>query len=407
MLLLGSKKEKRWFGRFYEDVIESGRVHRIRRQEFLGTLKDLPTKKLAMRELDGKRLVAINSPSYRPRPTATFAVFAGLWMEQCRTRKRRPLKPSTILNWQNILDKHVLPVLKDIPLSDVSNRTMKEFVEILVGKGLASQTIQNITQVVKLVKASAKDEDGNELYPAKWNHAFIDMPAASEKRQPSFTTEQVAEIVKAASGRMQMAAILFAATGMRAGELLGLEVRHFDGASIVVEQAVWGGKVQRPKTPNAKRVIDLHPDVANLLRQYVGNRSAGFIFQTSSGKPISQPNLLKREFHPILETLGISKRGFHSFRRFRNTYLRKSQCPDGLIKFWMGHAKLDMTDVYDRVREDVEFRKDVARSMGVGCELPKSLTVRSKEGGFRTRFGRELVDVRTEVVEKAGVSDGI
>jgi len=32
-----------------------------------------------------------------------------------------------------------------------------------------------------------------------------------------------------------------------------------------------------------------------------------------------------------------------------------------------------MTDRYDKVREDVEFRKDVAKSVGVGFELPKTL----------------------------------
>ena len=42
-----------------------------------------------------------------------------------------------------------------------------------------------------------------------------------------------------------MAAILFAATGLRAGELLGLEVRHFDGTSVRVEQAIWKGQVYR------------------------------------------------------------------------------------------------------------------------------------------------------------------
>src|ERR1700730_15567506 len=39
LLLLG-EKQKRWFGTWYEDVIEAGRVRRIRRQEFLGTFKD-------------------------------------------------------------------------------------------------------------------------------------------------------------------------------------------------------------------------------------------------------------------------------------------------------------------------------------------------------------------------------
>jgi integrase len=305
----------------------------------------------------------------------TFKAQSLVWTERCRTRKRKPIKPSTLHNWQSILDNHVLPVLGTTPLSFVGNKAMKDLVEVLVGKGLSPQSIKNITQVVKLVKASAVDENGDELHPTKWNHDFIDMPVVDEtkQRKPSFTGEQVTKIVKATSGRVQMAIILFATTGMRAGELLGLEVRHFDGSSVTVEQEVWSGKVQGPKTPNAKRVIDLHPDAADLLKQFIGDRSTGFVFQTRSGKPLTQTNLLKREFHPILETLGISKRGFHSFRRFRNTHLRKSGCPDGLLKFWMGHANKDMTDRYDKVREDVEFRKDVAKAMGVGVELPKTL----------------------------------
>jgi hypothetical protein len=33
-----------------------------------------------------------------------------------------------------------------------------------------------------------------------------------------------------------------------------------------------------------------------------------------------------------------------------------------------------MSDRYDRVRDDVVFRKDVARKMGTGFEVPKTLT---------------------------------
>jgi hypothetical protein len=80
------------------------------------------------------------------------------------------------------------------------------------------------------------------------------------------------------------------------------------------------------------------------------------------------------EEREILKTLGIPKCGFHAFRRFRNTFLRNSLCPDGLLKFWMGHAAKDMSDRYDRVREDVQFRRDAARSLGVGFEVPKALS---------------------------------
>ena len=51
-------------------------------------------------------------------------------------------------------------------------------------------------------------------------------------------------------------------------------------------------------------------------------------------------------------------------------------CPDGLLKFWMGHSAKDMSDHYDKVRDDVVFRRDVAKSFAVGFELPKTLTAK-------------------------------
>lgn len=258
------------------------------------------------------------------------------------------------------------------------NRSLKTLVAGLVRKKLSPQTIKNIVTVARLVRASAVDEDGNELFPLKWNHRFIDMPQVNKEKQsrPTFAATEVASIAKAANGRLQMICILLAASGLRAGELFGLEVRHFDGTSVRVQQSIWGGKVQEPKTVNSKRFVDLHPDAAALLQQFVGDRKSGFIFQTSSGKPVTQTNILKHGLHPLLEKLGISKRGFHCFRRFRNTYLRQQRCPDGLLKFWMGHTKRDMSDVYDRSSEDVPYRKDVSIAMGVGFELPKTLTAK-------------------------------
>ncbi|MGB8522439.1 MAG: hypothetical protein WCD43_05710 [Candidatus Acidiferrales bacterium] len=90
------------------------------------------------------------------------------------------------------------------------------------------------------------------------------------------------------------------------GELTGLEVKHFDGTSVEVEQAIWAGngvkvKPGKPKTKNAYRTVDLHPDVSALLETYIGeDRKKGYIFQTSSGSPLAQSNILRREFHPLL-----------------------------------------------------------------------------------------------------------
>ncbi len=135
------------------------------------------------------------------------------------------------------------------------------------------------------------------------------------------------------------------ATGLRSGELFGLEVKHFNGTSIAIEQEVWHNIVQAPKTVNALRTIELHPSVVKLLKSFIGPRTSGYIFQSSTGTPVHQSNFLRREFHPVLKAAEIPKAGFHGFRRYRNTFLRNvARCPDGLLKYWLGHADKSMSE---------------------------------------------------------------
>jgi integrase len=326
-----------------------------------------------------------NSQDYLKKVVAhetgtTFKAQSILWMSNCQSRKRKPMKPVTLVNWQSYLDNHILPFLGSQPIAEVNNASMKTLVEVLVGKGLAPQSIKNICLVVKLMKASAVDENGDELYPMKWNTEFIDAPVVDARKQntPSLTGEEVTKILAAIEAEMRTLFILDAATGLRAGELLGLEIRHFDGRSIKVEQSVWRSDVQAPKTQNAYRIVDLHPDVAKLLSEFIGDRKSGYIFCTSKGKPLGQSNILRRSLHPVLEKLGIKRCGFHALRRFRNTYLRNyTSCPNGLRNFWLGWSGKDMSDHYDKIREDAAFRREVAERVGIGFELPKPSIVPS------------------------------
>jgi integrase len=141
--------------------------------------------------------------------------------------------------------------------------------------------------------------------------------------------------------------------------------------SIKVEQSVWRSDAQAPKTQNPYRIVDLDPDVAKLLSGFIGDRTSGYIFCTSNGKPLGQSNILRRRLHPVLEKLGIKRCGFHAFRRFRNTFLRNyTSCPNGLRNFWLGWSGKDMSDHYDKIREDAAFRREVAERVGIGFELP-------------------------------------
>jgi hypothetical protein len=48
--------------------------------------------------------------------------------------------------------------------------------------------------------------------------------------------------------------------------------------------------------------------------------------------PFAQSNVLRRSLHAILAEMKPEKRGFHAFRRFRVSYLRKLKVPEDLIR---------------------------------------------------------------------------
>ena len=113
---------------------------------------------------------------------------------------------------------------------------------------------------------------------------------------------------------------------------------------------------------------------------------------------MNQRNLL-RSLYAVLTDLGVEKRGFHAFCRYRNTFLRNAVCPDGLLKYWLGHAGVDMSDRNDRVCDDMGFRRDAAAAYSIGFGLPKTLTPRKVK---RPNVG-EAVGPERPILELSGV----
>ena len=62
--------------------------------------------------------------------------------------------------------------------------------------------------------------------------------------------------------------------------------------------------------------------------------------------------------------------GWHSFRRFRKTWLRGKLAQEDINNFWMGHKPRTMSELYSRLDEELELRLAEAETMGVGFEIP-------------------------------------
>ena len=55
------------------------------------------------------------------------------------------------------------------------------------------------------------------------------------------------------------------------------------------------------KTENGEREVDLPENVAKELVEFVGDSRQGLLFQTRTGKPLSQSKILRRHLHPALK----------------------------------------------------------------------------------------------------------
>jgi len=87
-------------------------------------------------------------------------------------------------------------------------------------------------------------------------------------------------------------------------------------------------------------------------------------------------NIDRDNLSPILEEMGRVQVGtrFNVFRRFREAVLQRSEVRQILIDYWMGHSNPSMGDRYGRqLVEDVEYRQDQVKKVGLGFALPPSL----------------------------------
>jgi integrase len=378
------EKSGKWYVvRFWKDV--EGQEKRQRVREKICPISGPGKLSASARERKAKEIIAASGADtvahfekvVQSVHGVTFREQAVIWLAQMQARKRKPVAPSTIGLWESVLKNWLNPNIGDVPLDSINNLAVKNLVTTMDKSGkLGASAIRACVRTVKMVVASAIDEQGEELYPRKWNHKFIDMPQVKKPEPPAFTGNIVTGIVAASKKKQHyhMLYVLCASGGLRLGEALGIDIKNIspDCSTIKICQKVWRHHIQDfLKTKNGKREIDLHSSVAAMLRDFVGERTSGLLFQTRNGKPLSQSNILRRSLHPILVKLNQPKCGAHAFRRFRDTYLKNyTSTPLGLIKYWLGWAEEDMSGLYDKISHDVEFRREVAEKAGLGFELP-------------------------------------
>jgi integrase len=382
------EKSGRWFVvRFWKDT--AGQEKRVHVRERVCPISGPGLLSKSERKRRAREIIqasGADSPEYfkevvKTNPGAvTFREQSEQWLEQSQNRKRKPIGESYAISIQGALDKWILPAIGDLPLGDVDNLSVKPLIDKMSSSGLSPRTVNKYTEHIKHVVASLEAKNGEPVHKRLWNARAMDLPEVEQaaQKRPSIKADTITKLIHSSGGQEQAFYVLLAATGMRVSEALALETRHFtnQGRTITVEQQVEKNApriVRRLKTDAGKREIDLHPDIAEYLRKYAAGKM-GLLFHTANGTPHLYGNLEDRWLTPRLAKMGLDEKGmgWHSFKRFRKTWLRGRRCLEDINNFWMAHAPQTMSELYSHLFEELQLRLDEADRVGYGFAIPLS-----------------------------------
>jgi integrase len=392
----GRKQSDAWvpteraYGFFRKDV--PGRTKQVEVRCPLGFCRDRIAAMLklhqAMREAG---VLDVEKIRERITPVATFESQAAWWLAEIKagrilnSKTRKPIRINTT-DYYSTAGAYLNEVIGNSPLASLDNPEARQLVSKMKAelkhneRRFSDKTIVEFFKVFTRVIASAKDEKLRQVYPREWDLAYIGLPKVSKREQhrPTFTAKEIVHIIKSCKRAIYRVAVgLLATTGIRIAELLALELgKHIspDCTAVYIRQQRTrkGGIAPTAKTDAGFRDVDLHPLVAKMLREYIGNRKTGFLLETDSGNMLWPGTLYRDGLKTILKDMGRGKVRFHAFRRFRQAMLEKSEVRQLLIDFWLGHDNPDMSSRYAKqLTEDDEFRQEWVEKVGLGFVMPE------------------------------------
>jgi integrase len=310
----------------------------------------------------------------------TFAFQSAAWLESLRTRKRKPVSPVSLRSYESRVRRILSIVGPDTLLESFGNSSLKALVAEVAAKS-SDKTTTELVAVIKQIFASATDEEGNELFPRKFNLRFADVPVVDKSKQktPCFTKEQVEQCIQqATSEQEQVLYALLAGIGLRISEARSILVNSAGPASTT-----WNGsdatitvrdsmnkdeRMDRVKTDASRRTVQLDSRLNKLIGAFAArtNRQPdSYLFQNRKSGPLNEKTA----------RLQLAKRikggAFHAFRRFRITHCRSARMLEEILRAEIGHSSSSMTDHYSHVADDVTARRAVVEQAGLGFTLEK------------------------------------
>jgi integrase len=295
-------------------------------------------------------LVALRRGELAPSSTTTTVEGAvTAWIEAAkrgtvRTRGRRPFALGTIRSVEQNYRLRVKDRFGRRRLDRVTLLDLQEWVDELDGDGVHASTIETSVLPLRLAYRRAKGRgeipvdptDGLEL-PSK--------PIRGSARRPP-EPNRLRALLDAAPACDRPAWATLILTGLRRGELRGLEWRQldFNAGVIRVEQQYQEGEGLKPTKGRRNRTVPLGETLATTLREHrlrTGRRE-GLVFGEDGRRPLDTGKLQTRA-DEAWEEAELSRVTPHVCRHYYATMMAAAGTPLERLSRYLGHSSIAVT----------------------------------------------------------------
>ena len=203
----------------------------------------------------------------------------------------------------------------------------------------------------------------------------IPKPRPVKREMRVWSAGQVKSFLKtAATDRLHALYVLAVSTGMRSGELFGLQWGDVDleagslSVNRTLEELHGQFRLKEPKTAKSRRRIDLPKMAVDALHDHrrrmlaEGNAGAVQVFCDTAGGYLRQSNVHRRSMAPLMVAAELPRIRFHDLRHTAATLLLLAGENPKVVSERLGHASIEITlNVYSHVLPTMQ--KEAARKI--------------------------------------------
>ncbi|MFH8888693.1 tyrosine-type recombinase/integrase [Streptomyces sp. NPDC017949] len=218
-----------------------------------------------------KALAANQTAPVTEAQRITFGEYASRWYEA------QDLAASTMQNYRRHIEEHLLPEFEDTVVDEITKGEIDAWERGERARGYAASSIKTWRGTLHLILADAVDEELRDSNPATRRRGRGKRAGRSRNRGPEKVVTSalgvllIAERAALLSGRDDefVAVVLKGYTGMRWGEIVGLETKFVRPASVRVESQLYeldSGQMHLcPPKDDSYRTIDTPDWLSRLL----------------------------------------------------------------------------------------------------------------------------------------------